>query len=80
MYLDSPLRFTNTVRTVTNSFTTLLLGKANTNYIIQASTNLATANWIPILTNSSPYGILSFVDTNMRSYSNRFFRAQVKAN
>ena len=75
LYLDSPLRFTNTARTVTNSFTALLLGKANTNYIFQASTNLAKTNWVPILTNSSPYGIMSFVDTNLRSYSNRFFRA-----
>jgi hypothetical protein len=80
LYLDSPLRLTNTVLTATNSFSFLLLGKANTNYIFQASTNLATTNWIPILTNSSPYGILSFVDTNMRSYSNRFFRAIVKTN
>jgi hypothetical protein len=80
LYLDSPLRFTNTARTVTNSFTALLLGKANTNYIIQSSTNLARTNWVPILTNSSPYGILFFVDTNLRSYSNRFFRAVVKTN
>jgi hypothetical protein len=80
LYLDSPLRFTNTAKTVTNSFTALLLGKANTNYIIQSSTNLTTTNWIPILTNSSPYGIISFVSTNLHSYSNRFFRAQVKTN
>jgi hypothetical protein len=80
LYLDSPLRFTNTARTVTNSFTALLLGKANTNYIVQASTNLATTNWIPILTNSPPFGIMSFVDTNVSGYSNRFFRAVVKTN
>ena len=80
LYLDSPLRLTNAVLTTTNSFNFLLLGMANTNYIIQASMNLATTNWIPILTNSSPYGILSFVDTNRRSYSNRFFRALVKTN
>ena len=80
LYLDSPLRFTNYTLTTTNSFTTLLLGRANTNYIFQASTNLAATNWVPILTNSSPYGILSLTDTNLNGYQNRFFRAVVKTN
>lgn len=80
LYLDSPLRFTNIAMMVTNSFTALLLGKANTNYIFQSSTNLATTNWVPILTNSSPYGIMSFVDTNLHGYPVQFFRAQVKTN
>jgi hypothetical protein len=80
LYLNSPLRFTNTALTVTNSFTALLLGMANTNYIFQSSTNLATTNWVPILTNSSPYGILFFVDTNVGSYTNLFFRAMMKTN
>jgi len=80
LYLDSPLRLTNTAFTVTNSFNFLLLGKVNTNYIIQSTTNLATTNWIPVLTNTSPYGILLFVDTNTGIYTNRFFRAMVKTN
>jgi hypothetical protein len=80
LYLDSPLRFTNSALTLTNSFTFLLLGKANTNYIFQSSTNLSTTNWSPVLTSSSPYGILSFVDTNLRAYTNRFFRVMVKTN
>lgn len=80
VYLDSPLRLTNTVLTTTNSFNFLLLGKAGTNYIFQASTNLATTNWVPVLTNIAPYGILSYADTNLRSYPYRFFRAVVKTN
>ena len=80
LYLDSPLRFTNYVRTTTNSFNFLLLGKAGTNYIIQATTNLATTNWIPIYTNLATYGLTFYADTNMRSDTNRFFRATIKTN
>lgn len=80
LYLDSPLRLTNTVLTTTNSFNFLLLGKGGTNYIFQASTNLATTNWVSIFTNSSPYGVLSYADTNQRHYPYRFFRAIVKTN
>ena len=76
LYLNTPLRFTNIAMTSTGSFYAALLGKATTNYIIQANTNLATTNWVSILTNNSPYGIISFVDTNYKSYSNRFFRAK----
>ena len=75
LYLNTPLRFTNVALTSTG-FYAALLGKATTNYIIQANTNLATTNWLNIRTNSSPYGIISFVDTNYASYSNRFFRAK----
>ena len=35
---------------------------------------------LPIFTNTSPYDILSYADTNMRSFSNRFFRATIKTN
>lgn len=80
LYLDSPLRFTNVAFVPTNSFYSLLLGRAKTNYIVQASTNLATTNWIPILTNTPPYGLIYFTDTNVSAYSNRFFRAVVKTN
>jgi len=80
LYLDSPLRFTNSVLTATNSFNFLLLGKVNTNYIIQATTNLATTNWIPIYTNLATYGLTFYTDTNMHIYTNRFFRALVKTN
>jgi hypothetical protein len=80
LYLNSPLRFGSTTFSPTGGFAAFLLGMASSNYVFQASTNLATTNWIPILTNSSPYGIMSFVDTNLQSYTNRFFRAVVKTN
>jgi len=80
LYLDSPLRFTNYERMTTNSFNFLLLGKVGTNYIIQATTNLATTNWIPIYTNLATYGLTFYADTNMRSDTNRFFRATIKTN
>ena len=80
LYLDSPLRLTNTTLTTTNSFNFLLLGKAGTNYIIQATTNLATTNWIPIYTNLATYGLTFYADSNRGGYSNRFFRAMVKTN
>jgi hypothetical protein len=75
LYLNSPLRFINPALTNHGSFTASLLGIATTNYVIQAATNLPQAVWIPILTNNAPYGIISFVDTNVSGYSNRFFRA-----
>jgi uncharacterized protein (DUF4213/DUF364 family) len=75
LYLNSPLRFINHALTNQGSFTASLLGIATTNYVIQAATNLPQAIWIPILTNNAPYGIISFVDTNVSGYSNRFFRA-----
>lgn len=80
LYLNSPLRLTNFTLASSNAITLQLLGKAYTNYIFQASTNLATTNWVSLRTNSSPYGIISFTDTNRLIYSNRFFRALVKTN
>jgi hypothetical protein len=75
LYLNSPLRFTGLAVSATGGFSGTLLGMANTNYVIQASTNLAKTNWLAIATNNSPYGIISLVDTNRQSYSNRFYRA-----
>jgi hypothetical protein len=75
LYLNAPLRMTGLAMTRTN-FSFVLLGKAGTNYVLQANTNLATTNWVPLLTNSSPFGIISFTATNWSAYSNRFFRAQ----
>ncbi len=78
LYLAAPLRFTNYSETSTGSFTTLLLGAATTNYIVEATTNLGQAPWLPVLTNSSPVGIISLTDTNLAGYSNRLFRARAK--
>jgi hypothetical protein len=78
LYLNSPLRFTNPIAVTNGGFTATLLGIVNTNYIIQANTNLATTNWLNISTNNATNGILIITDTNYLNYSNRFFRALKK--
>ena len=47
-------------------------GITNYNYAVQASTNLATTNWISILTNPVPF---TFTDTVASNYPIRFYRA-----
>jgi hypothetical protein len=76
LYLNSPLRFLGLGINSTSGFSGTLLGAANTNYIIQASSNLV--NWIPIATNNSPFGIIPITDTNTQSSSKRFYRASPK--
>jgi endonuclease/exonuclease/phosphatase family metal-dependent hydrolase len=47
-------------------------GSAGTNYVIQASTNLAATNWIPAHTNTAPF---SFTDSNLNQFPQRYYRA-----
>ena len=63
--LGSPVTMTN--RQI--QFT--LTGTAGDNYAIDASTNLSTANWVPVLTNQSPF---TFKDTN--TVAQLFYRAR----
>ena len=74
LYLNSPLRFGSMTFSPTGGFAATLLGMANSNYVLQASTNLAATNWIPVLTNSSPFGVVSLTDTNTQNHPNRFYR------
>ena len=46
-------------------------GSVGANYVVQTSTNLASTNWIPIFTNTSPF---QFGDTNL-SAPQKFYRA-----
>ena len=73
-YLSSngAVRFTN-MAWVTNQFTSLLLGAANTNYIVQTSTNLT--NWAALSTNASGGGVINFTHTNATD-TNLFYRAR----
>jgi hypothetical protein len=48
-----------------------ITGTAGFNYAIEVSTNLTKTNWVPILTNASPF---TFKDTN--TLPQRFFRAR----
>lgn len=59
------LMFTN------NQFSFTVNGTAGAGYIVQTSTNLATANWTAIVTNTSPF---SFTETDY-SAPQKFYRA-----
>jgi hypothetical protein len=48
-----------------------ITGMAGGNYAVQVSTNLSTTNWLPILTNQSPF---TYTDTNTQPL--RFYRAK----
>lgn len=76
LYLNTPLRFTNIAHTSNRTVSALLIGRAFTNYVIQSSTNLGSATWLSLRTNSSPVGLIPFADTNAPAASNRFFRAR----
>jgi hypothetical protein len=58
--------------TANNQFQFTVNGTAGTNYIVQVSTNLATANWVSLFTNATPF---TFIDTNAHSFTQRFYRA-----
>ena len=74
LYLNAPLRFAGVGMDTGNDFTALLLGAAESNYVIQASTNLT--EWIALTTNSSSNGIIDFLDTNALAFPQRFYRAR----
>jgi hypothetical protein len=59
---------------INNQFSFTLTGTAGSNYVVQATTNLALPNWIPLLTNAAPF---SFVDSNAALFGLRFYRAVV---
>jgi hypothetical protein len=69
----TPARFTNWGINSSNCFTMQLSGLANTNYVIQASTDLT--NWTSLATNSSPGGSIGFADTNSPGFTKRYYRA-----
>lgn len=53
-----------------NGFSFTVNGSAGYTYVVQMSSNLL--NWIPVLTNAAPF---TFVDTNARAHSQRFYRS-----
>ena len=77
LYLDSPLRFTNTVRGSNNQLATQLIGRANTNFVLQFSTNLSFSNWISIATNFTSTGIVTYSNA-LPSLGQRFFRGRMQ--
>lgn len=55
-----------------NVFNFTVSGSAGTNYVIQASTNLAGGNWLPLRTNAAPF---SFTESNANAFPQRYYRA-----
>ena len=51
-----------------------LTGTTGSNYIIQATTNLSPANWIPLRTNAAPF---IFVESNIFLLPQRFYRGMI---
>jgi hypothetical protein len=74
---SNSLRFTNaawaTNLVTTNRFSATLLGVANSNYIVQVTTNFT--NWANLRTNAATNGIYQLIHTNPAS-SNLFYRAR----
>ena len=64
----SAIIFTN------NQFQFTVTGTAGSNYVVQATTNLAPAFWIPLVTNPAPF---QFTDTNSNLSNQRFYRGLV---
>jgi endonuclease/exonuclease/phosphatase family metal-dependent hydrolase len=54
-----------------SQFGFIVSGSVGANYIVQGSTNLASTNWIPLLTNTPPF---SFGDTDIAA-PQKFYRA-----
>jgi hypothetical protein len=57
-----------------NQFRFTVNGDAGSNYVVQATTNLATASWISLATNVAPF---LFIQSNAGSFGQRFYRAAV---
>jgi DNA/RNA endonuclease G (NUC1) len=49
-------------------------GTAGSNYVVQATTDLAATNWISLATNAAPF---LFIQSNASSFGQRFYRAKV---
>ena len=57
-----------------NQFGFALLGTSGSNYVLQASTNLASSNWVSLKTNPAPF---SFAETNVMAFPQRFYRGLI---
>jgi hypothetical protein len=74
LYLDAPLRFTDARIDGNGFFRAQLIGLAKSNRVILASSDLT--NWISMITNNTPSGIIGFTDTNSLGMKERFYRAE----
>ena len=69
---SSPSPATLSAQANDGAFQFTVTGSTNSNYVVQASTNLSASNWVSLLTNASPF---TFVETNASGYPKRFYRA-----
>ncbi len=75
--LNGPAHLDQSGMNATNRlFQMRLVGIANTNYVILASTNLIT--WTPIATNASGTGLWTFTDTHSTNFPGRYYRAKLQ--
>jgi len=72
LHLNAPLRFVSNGLDANKRLVCTLAGVANTNYVIEGTTNFAT--WTRLATNKSATGLLTY--TNTRSGSRWFLRAR----
>ena len=57
-----------------SQFQFLLTGTVGSNYVVQATTNLSPATWMPIRTNAAPF---TFVESNVFALPQRFYRGMI---
>lgn len=60
-----------TASVTNNQFQFIVTGTTGENYIVQATTNLVSADWVSISTNTVPF---TFTESDLDSYSQRFYR------
>jgi uncharacterized repeat protein (TIGR01451 family) len=74
LVLDSGLRLDSFVLDPTNGVIQMrLVGVANSNYVIQATSDFVT--WLPIATNTPANGLWYFSDLQFASFTHKFYRA-----
>jgi autotransporter-associated beta strand protein len=56
-----------------NQFRVMLTGQPGVLYVIEANTNLSTADWIACFTNTAPF---TFIETDTAGFPQRFYRAR----
>jgi hypothetical protein len=69
--INPPLHFDSAAMTP-SGLTMQLSGPSYPNYVIAASSNLK--DWTPITTNAATSGSITFTDTSVSNYSERFYR------
>lgn len=63
-----------TLSFASNQFQFTLTGTAGSNYIVQATTNLAMTNWLPVRTGAAPF---LFIESNAGTFPQRYYRGKV---